>query len=96
MSFMRAIVAHVEGTICSQVNLGQRSYPLSSDQVCSPHLHLNMRTVRPFREFSMVRTCAGFSPQSLHVRIGLGSKLEKTSFLNSLSMDSPPRRSAFH
>jgi hypothetical protein len=32
----------------------------------------------------MVRTSAGFSPQSLHVRIGLGSKLEKTSFLKSL------------
>jgi hypothetical protein len=38
----------------------------------------------------MVRTSAGFSPQWLHVRTGLGSKLEKTSFLNSLFMSQSP------
>jgi hypothetical protein len=47
---------------------------------------LNMRTVRPLSESSIDRTCAGFSPQWLHTRIGLGSKLEKTSFLNSSLM----------
>jgi hypothetical protein len=61
-------------------------YTLSSDHVCSPHSHLNMRTVRPLWELSIVRTSAGFLSHWLHVRIGLGSKLENTSFLNSLLM----------
>jgi hypothetical protein len=68
----------------------RRPYFLSSDHVCSPHLHLNIRTVRPVWELSMVRTCAGFSPHWLHARIGLGSKLENTSFLNSLLMENRP------
>jgi hypothetical protein len=68
----------------------RRPYALSSVQRCSPHWHLNMRTVRPFRGLSMVRSSAGFSPQWLHVRTGLGSKLEKTSFLNSLAMSQSP------
>jgi hypothetical protein len=49
-----------------------------------------MRTVRPLWELSMVRTRAGFLSQWLHARTGLGSKLENTSFLNSLLMDSRP------
>ena len=61
-------------------------YALSSDQVCSPHAHLNMRTVRPFWGLSILRSSVGFSPQLVHVRTGLGSKLEKTSFLNSSFM----------
>jgi hypothetical protein len=64
----------------------RRPYALSSVQRCSPHWHLNIRTVRPFRGLSMVRSSLGFSPQRLHARTGLGSKLEKTSFLNSLFM----------
>jgi hypothetical protein len=68
----------------------RRPYALSSAQVCSPHSHLNIRTVRPFRGLSIVRSSAGFSPQWLHVRTGLGSKLEKTSFLNSLLMSKSP------
>ena len=59
---------------------------LSSAQLCSPHSHLNIRTVRPFTGLSIVRISAGFALQLLHVRIGLGSKLEKTSFLNSSFM----------
>src|SRR4051794_26232505 len=61
----------------------RRPYCLSWDHVCSPHSHLNMRTVRPFTGLSIVRTVAGFLPQMPHALIGLGSKLEKTSFLNS-------------
>jgi hypothetical protein len=68
-----------------------KPYSLPSVQRCSPHWHLNMRTVRPFRGLSMVRSSAGFSPQWLHSRTGLGSKLEKTSFLNSLFMTPIPR-----
>jgi hypothetical protein len=64
----------------------KRPYFLSSDQDCSPHSHLNMRTVRPLWELSIVRTSEGFLPQRLHARTGLGSKLEKISFLNSLFM----------
>jgi hypothetical protein len=63
---------------------------LSSAQLCSPHLHLNMRTVRPFRGLSIVRSKAGFSPQLLHAGTRLGSKLEKTSFLNSSLMRNCP------
>jgi hypothetical protein len=48
-----------------------------------------MRTVRPFWELSIFRRSAGFSPQWLHAGIGFGSKLENTSFLNSL-IKSPP------
>ena len=51
----------------------RRPYFLSSAQVCSPHSHLNMRTVRPFRGLSMDRTGAGLLPQWLHDLIGLGS-----------------------
>jgi hypothetical protein len=53
--------------------LGTALYALSSDQVCSPHSHLNMRTVRPLWGSSMVRTIAGFLSQELHTLIGLGS-----------------------
>jgi hypothetical protein len=62
----------------------REAYPLSSAQDCSPHLHLNMRTLRPFAGLRMVRTSAGLLAQALHARIGFGSKLVKTSFLNSL------------
>jgi hypothetical protein len=40
-----------------------RPYSLSSRQVCSPQLHLNMRTVLPLVGLSIVRTSPGFSPQ---------------------------------
>jgi hypothetical protein len=70
----------------------ETDYALSSDDVCSPHSHLNMRTLRPFVGLSIDRTMAGFLSHWLHVRIGLGSKLEKNSFLNSSFTDSraPP------
>src|SRR5579863_1565906 len=41
----------------------KRSYPLSSDQVCSPQSHLNMRVVRPFWGLSIFRMSLGFSAQ---------------------------------
>jgi hypothetical protein len=63
---------------------------LSSAQLCSPHSHLNIPTVRPFTGLSIVRTSAGLALQLLHVRIGWGSKLEKTSFLNSSFMSTCP------
>jgi hypothetical protein len=47
-----------------------------------------MRTVRPFWVLSIFRMSLGFSPQWLHAGRGLGSKLEKTSFLNSLFIKS--------
>ena len=71
----------------------KRLHLLSSDQVCSPHPHLNMRTVRPFCGLSIFKTSAGFSPQWLHAGIGLGSNLEKTSFLNSSFINSLPSQS---
>jgi hypothetical protein len=42
-----------------------------------------MRTVRPVLGVSIFRRSLGFLPQLLHAGIGFGSKLEKTSFLNS-------------
>jgi hypothetical protein len=58
------------------------SYALSSDQVFSPHSHLNIRTVRPLWGLSIFKRSLGLSPH-WHVGTGFGSKLEKTSFLNS-------------
>ena len=64
----------------------RRTYCLSSDQVCSPHSHLNMRTVRPFTGLSIVRSMDGFLPQMPQALTELGSKLEKTSFLKPRSI----------
>src|SRR4051812_48876459 len=65
------------------------AYCLSSVQVCSPHSHLNMRTVRPFTVLSIVRIMSGFLPQMPQALTGLGSYLEKTSFLNSSLIRKP-------
>jgi hypothetical protein len=43
-------------------------YSESEAQVCSPHWHLNMRTMRPFAESSIVLTSWGWAPQRLHLR----------------------------
>jgi hypothetical protein len=40
----------------------------SEAQVSSPHWHLNMRTMRPFAESSIVLTSWGRVPQRLHLR----------------------------
>ena len=42
-------------------------------QVCSPHRHLNMRTVLPLCGFSILRTRAGFASQVAQDGAGLGS-----------------------
>lgn len=62
-----------------------RTYSLFSVQVCAPHSHLNMRTILPFCGFSILNTDLGFLPHSPQGFAGLGSKLEKTSFLKSRS-----------
>ena len=69
----------------------ETNYALSSDHVCSPHSHLNMRTVRPLWGLSIVLTKAGFLSHWLQALNGAGSKLEKTSFLNSLLMGQAAR-----
>jgi hypothetical protein len=83
------IVLH-DHPACRVSRLGTGLYVLSLDHVCSPHSHLNMRTVRPFCELSIVRTKTGFLSQWPHTGTGLGSKRENTSFLKSLFMDSRP------
>jgi hypothetical protein len=50
-----------------------------------------MRTVRPLWGLSIVLTKAGFLSHWLQALNGAGSKLEKTSFLNSLLMGQAAR-----
>ena len=57
-----AVVATVAASLRLPVALHVevRRQALPSDQVCSPHSHLNMRTVCPLSGLSMVRIIAGF------------------------------------
>jgi hypothetical protein len=43
-------------------------YSESEAHVCVPHWQLNMRTMRPFAESSIVFTSSSGAPQRLHVR----------------------------
>src|ERR1700709_99515 len=51
----------------------RRPYFLSSDHVCSPQSHLNIRTVPPVWGFSIDRSSVGFLSQLLQALIELGA-----------------------
>jgi hypothetical protein len=80
---------HTEPMTLSKIRSRVANYA-SSDQVCSPHLHLVIFMDLPVRESSSVRTSVGTAPHRLHVRSGTEAAPTSTTASGSTRSLTPP------